>query len=825
MFPMFAVTPMGPRPNLAASHAAPNNSTPATVSHFSPGHVHRPTLSNGKIVPMNTSGPTGTTPMQVRHAYGIDNIQFAGGTIAGDGAGTTIAIVDAYDDPTIANDLHQFDLAYGLPDPPSFTKINQNGVAGSYPSADSGWAGEIALDVEWAHAVAPGAKILLVEANSASDADLYAAVDTARNYTNVVVVSMSWGGKESSSEIGDDFHFTTPSGHGGVTFLVSSGDAGAPAEYPSASPNVISVGGTTLNTDSQGNVSSETAWSGSGGGISKYEAAPSYQSGLVIHNGSSTVNANGKRATPDIAYDADPNTGFGVYDSYNNGTLTPWGQWGGTSDAAPQWAGIIAIANQGRALSSQGFLDGKADVLPNLYSHASSNLRDITSGNSTGSPYYTAYTGYDLATGLGVPKADILVGDLVGQVTQTATHYSVTTSASSTAGSSLSVTVSALDANNAPVPGYLGTVHFTSSDGQAVLPSNYTFVSSERGTHTFATPVLKTAGSQSLTATDTATGSINGNASVMVNPAAASQLAFSQQPSNVLAGSSISPAVTVRALDAYNNLATNDNSLQVSMAIGTNPGSGTLGGNNPVTVSSGAATFSSLTVNNAGTGYTLVASAGGVTSATSGTFNVTASTAVTLEGFETPQNYRLAGGFPMTASFASVAMHDGVKGLKDAPGNDWIYRTDAAAKVQQGDTLSTWVEFAGTSSVQAFFGFGSGPGGTLSLVASPGTSQLMIQDNTSWGSTVLGTPTSLSFQANHWYRLQIQWSTTGAIVGQVMDSDGATLLGSVSASNSVYTTGGFGFKATGNANTYWDTVQRTSNVNYFAVPAVLNGLA
>ena len=149
-------------------------------------------------------------------------------------------------------------------------------------------------------------------------------------------------------------------------------------------------------------------------------------------------------------------------------------------------------------------------------------------------------------------------------------------------------------------------------------------MAADNGVHTFTTSVLKTAGSQSITATDTTTSSITGSASVTVSPAAASQLVFSQQPSNVQAGSSISPAVTVEALDAYNNLTTNNSSTQVSMAIGTNPGSGTLSGTNPVTVSDGVATFSNLSINNAGTGYTLVASGSGVTSATSSAFNVTA---------------------------------------------------------------------------------------------------------------------------------------------------------------------------------------------------------
>ena len=235
-----------------------------------PSTVYSPTyilLSHkaGSATPFSTSGPTGTTPAQIKQAYGINQISFDNGTLAGTGAGTTIAIVDAYDDPNIASDLQSFDAAYGLPNPPSFTKVNQSGGS-NLPAGNHGWAVEIALDVEWSHAIAPGASILLVEANNASNTNLDAAVTYAAKQAGVVAVSMSWGGSESSNEASQDSIFTTPAGHTGVTFLVSSGDSGAPAEYPAASPNVVSVGGTTLNLTSSGNISTETAWSDSGGG-------------------------------------------------------------------------------------------------------------------------------------------------------------------------------------------------------------------------------------------------------------------------------------------------------------------------------------------------------------------------------------------------------------------------------------------------------------------------------------------------------------------------------------------------------------------------------
>jgi hypothetical protein len=356
------------------------------------------------IVPYGSSGPVGYTPPQIRLAYGVDQISFHGSP--GNGAGQTIAIVDAYDDPNLAGDLYQFDVKFGLPNPPSFTKINQDGgttLPGTDPSGPGtiNWEVEEALDVEWAHAMAPSARILLVEANSPQDSDLYTAVDTARNRPGVAAVSMSWGGAEFSGETSFDAHFQTPSGHAGVTFVASSGDSGAPEGYPAASPNVVSVGGTTLTLDADNTRMAESGWSGSGGGISPYEAQPAYQNGVVTQ---STTHRTG----PDVAYDADPSTGFAVYDSYNNGTSAPWAEWGGTSAGSPQWAALIAIADQGRALAGLGSLDGPSNTLPMIYKAPAAALNDITTGNNG----FPAGPGYDLVTGLGSPVADHLIAAL-----------------------------------------------------------------------------------------------------------------------------------------------------------------------------------------------------------------------------------------------------------------------------------------------------------------------------------------------------------------------------------------------------------------------------
>jgi hypothetical protein len=791
------------------SLTVPGYATPDYVAYVAPNSVS----------PLSTAGPTGYTPAQIRQAYGINQITFNNGTVTGDGSGMTIAIVDAYDDPNIANDLHQFDLKFGIPDT-TLTKVNETGGT-ALPTANAGWITEIALDVEWAHAIAPGAKILLVEANSASYSDLLTAVKYAASASGVVAVSMSWGGGEFSSESTYDSYFTTPSGHTGVTFVASSGDSGSPVGYPAISPNVLSVGGTTLNL-SQGNYGSESAWSDSGGGISAYESQPSYQKGIVTQ---STV----YRTNPDVAYDSNPSTGFPVYDSYNNPTSSPWGQWGGTSDAAPQWAALIAIADQGRALAGKTSLDGATQTLPMLYALPSSDFHDTTSGTSVGRPNYSASTGYDLVTGRGTPYANLVVAALVGSSTSTsttATHFSVTatsttgaTLTTATAGSSFNITVTALDSGNNVVKGYTGAVHFSSSDSLAVadgfLPADYTFTSSNNGIHTF-TVTLATAGSQSITATDKASASLLGNATVTVTPGVVDHLAFGQQPTSVAPGMVISPAVTVRLLDHYNNLVIGDNTDQVTIAIATNPGNGVLSGAATATASGGVAAFSNLAISQPGSGYTLRAAIGSSMTATSASFNVATATSSVIESFDGSRNYSVVGG-SLTASLSTAAKHDGTYGLVDLPGNDWIYRNDAAVQVKQGDTISVWLQFSGNADGRAYFGFGASSAGTLSLVAAPNTNQLLIQNNNGWGYTNIGA-VNQTWQVNHWYRLEIDWGTSGKIVGKLFDSNGTTLLQTVTASTSVITSGGIAFRATGNYNKFWDTVTATPGVNQFVQP-------
>jgi hypothetical protein len=344
--------------------------------------------------------PSGFSPQQISQAYGFNRIAFNSGTLQGDGTGQTIAIVDAFSQPSIAGDLQAFDSAYGLAAPPGFTVLNQAGGA-TLPPADTGWGLEESLDVEWAHALAPGAKIVLVEASSDSWGDLMTAANYARNLPGASVVSLSWGSGEFLNETALDSHFTTPIGHNGVTFVAASGDSGSSSlQYPSTSPNVLAVGGTQLTTDTAGDYQGETGWGGSGGGVSAVEAQPSYQNGVVTQNGTS-------RAAPDVAYNGSTSSTYAVYDTSGYGG---WITVYGTSAGTAQWAALVAIADQGRALAGAGTLDGATQTLPAIYQMPGGNFHDITTG---GNGAYSAGPGYDLVTGRGAPVADLVVNSLV----------------------------------------------------------------------------------------------------------------------------------------------------------------------------------------------------------------------------------------------------------------------------------------------------------------------------------------------------------------------------------------------------------------------------
>lgn len=347
-------------------------------------HCHASVVTiDGKGTPATSTAPSGYGPAQFRTAYGLPSAA---------PAGQTIGIVDAYDDPTIASDLNAYSATYGLPQctssNPCFKKVNQNGVAGSYPSSNAGWALEIALDVETAHAVCPNCKILLVEASSATFANLELAENQAA-HLGATEISNSYGGSEFSGETA-----VTAYDHPGIAITVASGDNGYGSfGFPAAAPSVIAVGGTTLTLGAGNAWAGETAWSGGGSGCSVYLLAQPWQTAA---GGWSAMGCGTARGVADVAADADPNTGAAVYDTTRYQGHRGWFQVGGTSLSSPLVAGIYALAGNAATTSYPASL---------AYANPTA-LHDVTAG-TTGSCTTTACAaaaGYDGPTGVGTPN-------------------------------------------------------------------------------------------------------------------------------------------------------------------------------------------------------------------------------------------------------------------------------------------------------------------------------------------------------------------------------------------------------------------------------------
>ncbi|MGW5258130.1 S53 family peptidase [Streptomyces sp. NPDC004012] len=330
--------------------------------------------------------PTGYGPGDLQDAYGLTD------AASSNGSGRTIAIVDAYDDPNAESDLAAYRSYYGLPecstDNGCFKKVSQTGSTTSLPTADSGWAGEISLDLDMASAVCPNCNITLVEAKSSSMANLGTAVNEAVKL-GAKYVSNSYGGSESSSDTGYDTSYFK---HPGVAITVSAGDEAYGAEYPAASRYVTAVGGTKLSTSSNSRGWTESVWhtsstEGTGSGCSAYDAKPAWQ----------TDTGCTKRMIADVAAVADPATGVSVYDTYGDGT--GWATYGGTSASSPIIAGVYALAGTPSSSSYPAQFP--------YYAAGTSALNDVTSGSngSCSTSYFcTARSGYDGPTGWGTPE-------------------------------------------------------------------------------------------------------------------------------------------------------------------------------------------------------------------------------------------------------------------------------------------------------------------------------------------------------------------------------------------------------------------------------------
>lgn len=319
-------------------------------------------------VPPNIT-PSGYSPQQILKAYGLTNSPTAG-------SGQTIVIVDAYGGPSVQSDFSAFNTQFGLPD----ISLDIRYPMGHPTSQNSGWLMETCLDVEWAHALAPGAKIILLIAPDNSYSNILGCVQYATKNLNPTAISLSLGGSESPGSQTQDSYFPA-----GFTYTISTGDSGAGVEYPSSTPNSLAVGGTSLYYNSKNSTFSEHAWSGSGGGVSQFEPIPNWQVG--------SVPSKVARCVPDVSLVADPYTGVAVM--ANGG----WYKVGGTSLSAPCWAGIIAR----RAANTGG---NHVQAFYQYYkSQYSQFFNDIVIGN-TGLP---AKKGYDLATGVGSPIGSAIV--------------------------------------------------------------------------------------------------------------------------------------------------------------------------------------------------------------------------------------------------------------------------------------------------------------------------------------------------------------------------------------------------------------------------------
>lgn len=401
------------------------------------------------------------------------------------GAGKTVAIVDAYNDPNAASDLATYRSNFGLPACTvangCFKQVNQNGATSPLPANNAGWGSEEMLDIEMVSAICPNCKILLVEANSPTTANLGTAVNSAVA-AGAVAVSNSYGGSESSNEASFDTAYYK---HAGVAIVASSGDSGYTREYPAASPWVTAVGGTNLQRSTNARGWTESVWSnsatqGAGSGCSAYEAKPSFQqdSGCA------------RRTIADVSAVADPQTGVAVYDSFGSGG---WTVFGGTSVASPIIGAMYALANS-----------ATPGTFPNSYPYANTSaLWDVTTGSTAScSPAYlcTGTVGYDGPTGLGTPNG----AAAFGPGSAPANDFSMSVSPSSatvTAGSGTSATVS-----TATTSGSAQTVSLTASglpSGASASFSPASVTSGSSSTMTISTSSTTPAGTYTVTITGT----------------------------------------------------------------------------------------------------------------------------------------------------------------------------------------------------------------------------------------------------------------------------------------------------------------------------------
>jgi len=410
--------------------------------------------SSGEAAPMATTTTVTTyTPAQIRAAYGLPALSASAAQL---GAGQTIYIVNAKHDPNVVAELAAFNSKFGLPTCTSRTlaatatlplatasssgcelviaySTTAGALTATAPAYDSGWATEIALDVQWAHATAPLARIVLIEAPDAGVTSLSNGVALA-NKMGTGVVSMSFGASEGSWVSSYDNIFSAT----GMTYLAATGDNGAAVSWPSVSSKVVAVGGTTLTYSGSGS-RSETTWTGTGGGTSAYVALPSYQSG--------SISGYARRAVADVAFNADPNSGQYVAVIASGMTTVRWVSAGGTSLSTPQWAGLFAVANAVRVASAKALLGQphaaiyqQIGAVPTTYATV---FKDVSSGSNGSCTTCTAKTGYDTPTGWGTPNVSSLLTSL-GAATSSSTSSTSTSTTTTTTSTGPQLTTTSI---------------------------------------------------------------------------------------------------------------------------------------------------------------------------------------------------------------------------------------------------------------------------------------------------------------------------------------------------------------------------------------------
>ena len=377
------------------------------------------------------------TPAQIRAAYGLPPLPPAGAVLsdtgaASLGAGQTIYLVDAHDHPNAFADLAKFSAKFGLPAcasapvaPGAALPLAKAGAGCTFsvayadsrgallpaaPSYDAEWASEIALDVEWAHAIAPLARLVLIEVPTDNSNQLQGGVALA-NRMGPGVVSMSFGAPEGNWVKASESNFAAA----GMTYVASAGDNGAQVLWPAVSARVLAVGGTSLRWNGV-DARTESAWARSGGGVSAVEPLPDWQAGIAVPG----LGTPRMRSVADVAFNADPTTGQYVALTAKGASTTTWNAYGGTSIGAPQWAGLVAVANARRAAAGKGLLGDFHGVLyraiaGSLVPHAAS-FTDIVDGRDGACASCAAAAGYDTVTGWGTPNAGVLLDVLASDV-------------------------------------------------------------------------------------------------------------------------------------------------------------------------------------------------------------------------------------------------------------------------------------------------------------------------------------------------------------------------------------------------------------------------